>query len=89
MAMKQSASVSAIPMHIRVCEAAGQLGLAGDGLDGLADDDADADTGADGGEAEGEGGELSDDVHCGVSFRGWVHEACRRAQCSSASASWM
>src|SRR5690606_27321637 len=48
-------------------QAALELGLAGDGLDRLADDDAHADTGADGGEAERERCELSNDVHWRVS----------------------
>src|SRR5690348_8960682 len=52
----------------QAAEAALELGLTCDRLDRLADDDAHADTGADDREAEGEGSELSDDVHGGVSF---------------------
>ena len=69
-AMKQSASVSAIPRNMRPLRRPCELGLAGDRLDRLADDDAHADTGADGGEAEGEGCELSDDVHRGFLSKG-------------------
>ena len=95
MPMKASASVKAIPMHISDLQAAGELGLAGDALDRLADDDADADGRADRREAVADGGDVAGDlgengscVHVGFPFLG-MFWAGARAQCSSATASWM
>src|SRR5690606_36310498 len=69
-----------------------ELGLASDRLDRLADDDAHADGGADRGEAECDGGEVSNDVH-GISFSVMgscgVCPAGPENQCSSTSESWM
>ena len=74
--MNASASVNAIPMNMRTCRRPCELGLARDALDGLADDDADADGGADGCEAVADGRDVAVDlgengscVHGGVSFR--------------------
>ena len=47
--------------HVLADQAVG-LGLAGDGLDALAEDDADTDAGADGGKAVPDGSDISGDL---------------------------
>ena len=59
MPMRASASVSAKPMNMVGADQAGRLGLTGEGLDAVAEDDADADAGADRGEAVTDGAEWS------------------------------
>ena len=59
--MNASASVKAIPMYMRHLELSSELGLTRNALDGLADDDADADAGADGCEAITDSSDVSTD----------------------------